>query len=95
MLSDELAGMMKDFLDRKVAPEEFSFEFPARLAYVTPELEKENKPLSDLLNEEMPETCANFEPNEAERKAMPGYYLSEEEVREKVKEVYDQAIRLL
>jgi hypothetical protein len=87
--------MMKDFLDGKIDAEEFSFEFPARLAYVTPELDKENPQLSDLLNEDLPETCCNFEPYEAERLSRPDIYLSEEQMRKKVAEVYEKALKLV
>lgn len=92
---EKLLNQIKDFLDGKTDAEEFSFDFPAELVYVYDELEQENPALAELLNEEMPETCCNFEPYEAERRSRPDIYLSEEQMRKKVAEVYEKALKLV
>lgn len=94
-VAKKLLNQMKDFLDRKVDAEDFSFDFPVELADAYRDLERENPALAKLLNEDMPETCCNFEPNESERLSMPDYYLSEEQMREKVAEVYEKAIKII
>ena len=86
---------MKDYLDGKTDPEEFSFNFPAALATATPELDNNNPGLSELLNEELPDVLCNFEPYEAERLSRPDIYYSEEQMRVVVQEVYDKAITLI
>ncbi|MDR9796326.1 hypothetical protein Q4O60_07360 [Aeribacillus pallidus] len=64
--------MMKKFLDGKFDPYDFSFDFPECLASLTPKLEKENRALSELLNEDMPEICADYEPEPVVREGQPG-----------------------
>lgn len=95
MIANELVEMMKEFLEGNMSAEDFSFDFPARLAYVTDQLDKENPALSELLNEDMPETCCNFEPDEEERKSYPEIYLSERQMRKKTDEVYHKALKLV
>lgn len=95
MLAKELLANMKSFLEGEIEADDFSFDFPARLAYVTAELDNENPKLSELLNAEMPETCANFEPNDDERNTDPDFFLSEQQMREKTKKVYERALKLM
>ncbi|MGF7049149.1 hypothetical protein J2T13_003657 [Paenibacillus sp. DS2015] len=93
MAAVKLVGMMKDFLDGTLSAELFSFDFPAALLNEFDALEKENKPLSDLLNEDMPEYCSYFEPDENAR-LQSGDYLDEVKFKEKVTAVYKLASKL-
>ncbi|WP_156133429.1 hypothetical protein [Geobacillus kaustophilus] len=87
--------MMKLFLDGNYPAEAFSFDFEDRLFELSDQLKNENFELYDFLNDMMPEICANFEPYEAERRSRPDIYLSEEQMRKKVAEVYEKALKLV
>lgn len=94
-LSQELLNIMKQFLDGNISANDFSFDFPARLSFVYEELVEENATLADLLEEDMPEVCGGFETDEEQRKQYPDLYFSEQQMREKVLEVYTQAQQLI
>lgn len=94
-ISNELIDMMKGFLEGNVHVNDFSFDFPARLSFVFEELERENAMLAELLSKDMPEVCSGYEPDEEQRKQYPDLYFSEQQIREKVLEVYTQALPLL
>lgn len=91
-VSEELLSQIKQFLDGKTDPEAFSYDFPEDLAERFKELEKENRRLAELLNEDMPEICANFEP-EASLRTHPDY-LDEPTFHSKVSAVYEQALKV-
>lgn len=93
MAAVKLVGMMKDFLDGTLSAELFSFNFPTALRNEFDALEKENKPLSDLLNEDMPEYCSYFEPDKNAR-LQSNDYLDEVKFKEKVTAVYKLASKL-
>lgn len=86
---EELLEMMKKFLDGKFDPYDFSFDFPECLASLNPKLEKENRALSELLNEDMPEICADYEPQPVVREGQPGL-LDISKFKRKVAEVYSK-----
>lgn len=90
-ISMELINMLDEFLNGGMNAEDFSFDFPARLAYVFDELEKENAALANLLGDELPLLCGDYEPDEETRKEHPRWYISEQQMREKVLEVYSKA----
>jgi hypothetical protein len=90
----KLLQEIKDFLDGKVDPEEFSFDLPSLLVETYKELQKENGPLAELLNDFLPDYCGYFCPDPAARSQSPDY-LDEDQFRAKVKEVYEQALKLV
>lgn len=92
--------MMRKLIDGEYDPEEFSFDFEGDLAFYSEQLKEENFELYDLLSDNMPDICANFESNEAERR----YYaerkdypklLDEKQLIEMTKEVYEKALRFI
>lgn len=90
MFGQELLQMMKDFIDGKFEAEPFSFDFPARLSYVYDGFYKENQKLCDLLEENMPEYCAAFDPYIAGDPEL----LNAEQLKAKVRAVYEKALSL-
>ncbi len=88
--TNKMMLMLAYFLYGDRNAEEFSFDFPAKLASVYADLEAENPELAVLLNEEMPETCSWFDPyNTGDEGTM-----NELQFREKVAEVYQRAVPL-
>ncbi len=90
MKSDVLMNMMDQFLRGDYDPWEFSFDFPDELSGSYASLEKERPGLGDLLHADMPEICADFEPDEVDRDCTYGLA----EFKAKVREVYDAAAQL-
>nr|WP_319488484.1 hypothetical protein [uncultured Caproiciproducens sp.] len=90
MIGPELIQMMKDFLEGKTGPNDFSFDFPARLTFVYDEFQKENPKLCDLIEENMPDYCAAFDPYIDDDREL----LNEDQLRKKVKGVYEKALVL-
>lgn len=82
--------MIAQFLFGGAGAEEFSQEFPATLSAAFDALHAENARLCDLLEEQMPELCAAFDPYET---GDPDT-LTEARFREKVLEVYQEALPL-
>ncbi|GGD88285.1 hypothetical protein [Paenibacillus nasutitermitis] len=93
-VANALLNQIKSFLDGSTDPWEFSFDFPSELVETHEELEKENSRLCNLLNDDMPEICSYFEPEENARSQMPEY-LDEDQFKAKVTEVYMEALRLV
>lgn len=93
IVANEILERMKKFLDGKTDPEEFSFDFPVTLADSFTDLEKENSQLAELLNEDLPEICSYFEPDDGCRDRPE--YLNEDQFRRKVAAVYEQALKLV
>lgn len=85
---------MKRFIDGTFDPLEFSYDFPVNLINANEGLKSKNKQLYELLNEDMPEICANYEPDDVARQGEPDL-LDEEQFRRKVKEVYEKANRFI
>lgn len=92
---ETLMNMMKNFLDGNYPIEDFSFDFPDELISLAPELEKNYPELDKLFNKDIPEICSGYEPDEEQRKQYPDLYFSEQQIREKILEVYTQAQRLI
>lgn len=90
MYGQELLQMMENFIDGKSKAEPFSFDFPARLAFVHQDLQKENPALYDLLEEDMPDYCAAYDPDPNGDPDL----LSADQLREKVKKAYEKAMIL-
>lgn len=88
MYTNELMLMMSRFLYGEYDPEAFSFDFPARLAFVYDEFINENKSLCDWIEDEMPEICGWFDPHNT---GCEGTY-GEDVFREKVYDVYVKAL---
>lgn len=93
-LTAEMVHMLKQFIEGVTDAGGFSFDFPARLSFVFGELEKENEDLANLLDG-LTEACGDYEPDEETRKEHPKWYVSEQQLRDKVSEVYEQAQRLI
>lgn len=93
MTAQDLLKLMKKFLDGVISAYDFSFEFEQAL-YSAKSLKQENHRLYLLLNDELPELCANFEPDPELRKQFPDDYFDEETVRGRVSEIYKEAVRL-
>ncbi len=90
MYGQELLQMMKNFIDKKIEAEPFSFDFPGRLAFVYKDFRKENPALCDFLQKDMPDYCAAYDPDPAGEPDL----LDDEQLREKVKGVYEKAVAL-
>lgn len=95
MVADELLKMIKDFLNHNYSIEDFSYDFPDLLVENFESLEKQNQQLANLLNEDMPEICSGYETDADERRRFPDVYFSEEQIREKVLQIYQQALKLI
>lgn len=61
---DEVMAMIKNFIDGKADPVEFSVALPEKLIQNYDSMLKENKAATDILNEELPDICAEYEPGE-------------------------------
>ena len=90
MYGQELLSMMKDFIDGRLEADPFSFDFPGRLAFVYQNFQKENPKLCNLLEENMPDYCAAYDPDPGNEPDL----LNGEQLRQKVKAVYEKAIIL-
>lgn len=74
--------MIDDFLNGKYDPLEFSYDFPDFLIDKYEIMERENNAVNDILNENMPEICAEYEMG-----ADAG------EFKQKVKSEYERALK--
>ena len=90
-----LLEKMRDFLNGNISPEEFAFEFEQDLNESAYELKNENEELFLLLNDDMPELCANFEPDNGERLNYSDVYHNENHLRRETNKVYIEALELL
>lgn len=95
MAAQAILEMMGNFLDGKIDAEDFAFTFPDVLIDQWDEMEKENQQLANLLNEDMPDICANYEPEEQARSQRPSEYLNEEQFKKRVNAIYKEALKLL
>lgn len=95
MIGEMLLNETKKFLDHQTSIEDFSFDLEATLAAASKQLKEENEALHFLLNEDMPELCANYEPDPEQRQAYPDTYFDEHTVISRVCEIYNKAIPLL
>ncbi|WP_273483634.1 hypothetical protein [Desulforamulus ruminis] len=89
-----LMGTIKEFLEGKYPASDFSFDFPDLLNESGPELEETNPELYNLLNEDLPEICSYFEPDDEARNQRPEY-LNETQFKEQVQRVYEKAVKLM
>ena len=94
MAAQAILTMMANFLEGKIDAEDFSFSFPDVLVDQWNEIEQENQQLAYLLNEDMPDICANYEP-EQQARSQRVEYLDEAQFKKRVEEVYQQAQQLL
>lgn len=58
-------SMIDDFLNDKYEPWDFSNDLPAFMVAHYDEMQKENAAINDILNDEMPEICADYEMGES------------------------------
>ena len=91
MYGRELILMMSNFLKGNYDAEAFSFDFPERLSEVYEELLRENQPLCDCLEEDMPEICSWYDPHDTGDEGTYGLG----EFKKKVSGVYLKASALL
>lgn len=94
MVAQSVLTMMADFLDGKIDAEDFSFTFPDVLVEQWDEIEQENQQLVHLLNEDMPDICANYEPDEQAR-SQRSEYLNETQLKKRVAAIYKEALKLV
>lgn len=94
MAAQAVLTMIADFLDGKIDAEDFSFAFPDVLVEQWDEIEQENQQLVHLLNEDMPDICANYEPDEQAR-SQRSEYLNKEQFKKRVDVIYKKALKLV
>ena len=82
--------MIKDFLDNNYDPKEFSYDLPNKLVDLYDQMEKENKPITLLLNDDLPDICSWYDTDSDEEGC-----LNEIQFKEKVKIEYEKALKLL
>ena len=61
LLMNEAIAMLEKFIDGKYDPLAFSFEFPDYLVNHYEEMNEENKDINSILNEDLPDICAEYE----------------------------------
>lgn len=94
MATQAILKMMDDFLEGKIDSKDFSYAFPEVLVEQWDEIKQENKKLAYLLNEDMPDICANFEP-ELQACSQRSEYLDEPQFKKHVEVVYKEALKLV
>lgn len=94
MIAKELMDMIDKALRNEYDINDFSYDFPDKLIELSDKLEKENKKLYDLLSEEMPDLCGNFESYEVDRKGND-FLLDEGQFLDKIKIEYEKALKVL
>lgn len=82
--------MMANFLHGSLNAQDFSYQFPIELANCFDALQKEAPQFSEFIDDEMPELCASFDPYHTQDIDA----LNEASFREKIAEVYIQALKL-
>lgn len=73
--------MIKTFIDGKMEPMEFSFALPDLLIEEYDSMMEENQEATEILNDELPDICADYEPG-----------MNPDAFRKKVKAEYEKAI---
>ena len=58
----EVHEMIREFLDGEYEPFGFSFDLPYCLCEYYDDMYAENPTVTEILNEELPEICADYEP---------------------------------
>ena len=79
-MNNKLLEMMKKFINGRMDPQDFSYEFPDLM------LECEDDQALEILDD-MPEYCSFYEPDEAEYRKETEF-LNDQDFKLKVKEVY-------
>lgn len=74
--------MIDDFLNGNYDALDFSYDFPDYLIEKYDIMEKENKHINDIFNDNMPEICAEYEIGE-----------SPEKFKRKIKAEYDRILK--
>ena len=87
---NRIIEMIKNFLDGNYDPMEFSYDLPNELVDSYDKMEKENKELTQLLNEEIPDICSWYDPDSNEEGC-----LNENQFKEKIKIEYEKALELI
>lgn len=78
---NKVIEMIKNFIDGEMEPVEFSHALPDLLIEEYDSMEKENKSATEILNDDLPDICADYEPG-----------MDPEAFREKVKAEYEKAM---
>jgi len=94
VIAKELMDMIDKALKNEYDINDFSYDFPDKLIELGDKLKKENKKLYDLLAEEIPDLCGNFEPYEVDRKGND-FLLDEGQFLDKIKIEYEKALKLM
>lgn len=75
--------MINDFLNDKYDPLEFSYDFPDFLIDKYDIMENENIMVNSILNDDMPEICAEYEMG-----------ADSDEFKQKIKSEYERALKV-
>jgi len=94
MSATRIMGIIRGFLEGNTKADTFSFDLPDVLIEFGSEMERANPALYELLNEELPDICSYYESDADERSERPEY-LDENEFREKVQQIYNDALKLI
>jgi hypothetical protein len=94
VIAKELMDMIDKVLKNEYDINDFSYDFPDKLIELSDDMEKENKKLYDLLAEEIPDLCGNFEPYEADRKGND-FLLDEKQFLNRIRTEYEKALKLM
>ena len=87
---NKIMEMIKKFLDGNYDSMELSYDLPNELADLYEKMEKENKELTKLLNNEIPDICSWYDPDSNEEGC-----LNEKQFKEKIKIEYEKALELI
>ncbi len=79
---NEVLGMINNFIEGRIDPVEFSVMLPDILIQKYDEMLNDNKQLTELLNDNLPEICAEYEPG-----------MDSKEFINAVQEEYDKALK--
>ena len=79
---NEVLGMIKNFIEGRIDPVEFSVMLPDILIQKYDEMLIDNKELTELLNDNLPEICAEYETG-----------MDSKEFINAVQEEYDKALK--
>ncbi|WP_346929611.1 hypothetical protein [Clostridium sp.] len=94
MIAKEFIDMIDKVLKGEYDVNDFSYDFTDKLIELSDKLEEENKELYDLLAEEIPDLCGNFEPYEVDRKGND-FLLDKDQFLDKMKIEYEKALKLM
>ncbi len=84
LVIEQAFQLIRDFLNDKYDPLDFSYDFPYFLIDKYEIMETENKAVNDIFNEEIPEICADYEMGEVP-----------DDFKRKIREEYERALQAI